>query len=82
MFDENSDWDEFGAWDSDNEFRDKAALVSQAWHEGWNDCDEGRESAYDLICAVDTEYADEYRIGWFAACDDYEARNGGNDHAG
>ena len=70
----DNDWAEFAEWDDSNEFRDKADLLSRAWHEGWNDCDEGRESAYKLICVMDADYAAEYENGWFAACDDRVAR--------
>ena len=74
-FDDN-DWAEFAAWDEQTEFRDKAALEAQAWHEGYDDFEEGRVCAFQLILAVDADYAWEYNNGWWAAHDDCEARAG------
>lgn len=70
----DNDWAEFAAYDENTEHRDKAALLSEAWHEGYNDFEENRESAFQLIFAVDTEYAYEYGNGYCAARDDCEAR--------
>ncbi len=80
-FDDN-DWAEYGAWDEKTDCKGKAELLSEAWHEGYNDWEENREPAYYLIREVDAEYAEEYTNGYCAARDDYEARTGGNDNEG
>ena len=76
MYNDDNDWAEFAAWDERTEFKDKAALEAQAWHEGYDDFDEGRESAFSLILHVDADYAYEYQNGYCAARDDCEARKG------